>query len=290
MAKHIKWNDVLYIAMFNTVMKLSLSSILKLESNLPYLRFSLLVLSTIFILIGGNLAIVFFNKNEKLISKKILLVSYLSLFFIANILGFYIKVTTNYNSYFITTLFFTLFVFFYSEFSFKKTFLNNIIEAFLITFAIILVWWFDPIYDTENHWKSIESFDLVVVVFVSLTFIANLVKNTLVDFSTLEADKRKGFKTLPIALGEKKAKKVLLFTSVLIIIVLTIVSVFFVKSIAFSIILLSVTLLPTYFIYLKLIKINHKKGYLQLIKLYYIVIFLGMISIPIISLVLKEVL
>lgn len=285
--KQINWKDILYVSLFNSLMKISLLSILNLGSNLPKKYFFLLVLSTIFILIGGNLAKVFFDVKEKTIPKNILLLSYIVFFFLANIISFYVRVKTEYNSYFLFVLLFTLFIFFYSEFSFKKSFLNNIIEAFLITFAIIIVWWFDPTLNVQNHWKNVDRIELVTILFVALTFIANLVKNILKDFTTIKEDKASGFRTLPVALGEKQAKKFLLNFTLILLLILSIISIFFIRSVWFGIVLFTFSVIPTYFFHKKLSFVNSREGYLQVFRMYYAVIFLGMIVIPLVSITLK---
>lgn len=286
----INWKDCLYVGLFNISMKFNLLSILKLDSNLPNYYFILLVFSTTLILAGGNFVRAFFDAKETSIPQKTLLISYLTLFLVANLISFYVRIKINYDLYFIFMLLFTLFVFLYSaEYSFKKTFLNNIVEAFLITFSIILVWWFDPILSSKNHWKSVDEFELVVILFVSLTFIANLVKNLLVDFSTMKTDSLKGLKTLPLVLGEQQAKKFILYVTILIIAVLAYISFFIVKSMVFGFFLLIFVSFPTYYFYKRLVKIKSEKGYLKIITEYYWVTFTGMALIPVISIFLTDI-
>lgn len=287
--QQIKWQDVLYISLFNILMKLNLLSALQLQSNLPNFYFFLLAFSLILILIGGNLAKVFFDEEETTIPKKILFLLYIFLFAVANGINFYVSISLRYSTQFTFIVFFTLFVFFYSERSLKKSFLNNIIEAFLTTFAIILVWWFDPVLNSENHWKKIEQFELVVILFVSLTFIANLVKNILQDFTSITTDKSKNFKTLPVVLNEKESKKFILYATIIVMIALSIISFFYVESFLFGFVLLTLTGIPTFFLYNKLIKAKSKEDYKKLIKIYYVVIFAGMAVIPIASLIFKNI-
>lgn len=286
--KYIKWIDILYVILLNSLVKMSFLPALNLKSNLTNYSFFELITATSFILIGGDLTIAFFKRKEKNGLKKQILTAYILSFLTANILGFYVKLDTNDDLHFIFMILFTLFVFFYAKNSYEKSFLNNIIDAFLITFTIILIWGFDPSNDLKTHWKNVANFDFIIIVAIVLVFLFNLIKNILLDFTTIENDKKNKFKTLPIVLGEKRAKIFILRTALLVLISLLIISSFFENNLIISVVLAIVTLPPTVFLYTKLLKTHTKKEYWEVFKIFYSMIFFGVILIPLISYLLNS--
>lgn len=281
--KYVKWVDVLYVVLLNSLVKLSFLPALKLKSNLTNYSFFELIVATCLILVGGNWAIAFFKRKEKNGLKKQIRIAYILSFFTANVLGFYVKQETGIELHFIFMILFTLFVFFYAKNGYEKSFLNNIIDAFLITFSIILIWGFDPPNNLEIHWKNVPNFDFIIIVTIVLIFLFNLIKNILLDFTTIEEDKKNKLKTLPIVLGERKTKNFILRTALLVLILLLIISFFFEDNLLLSIVLAIVTLPPTLFLYFKLLKTHTKKEYSEVFSIFYSMIVFGVVLIPLIS-------
>jgi len=143
------------------------------------------------------------NRPEKTIIEQELAVNKkLYLYFLFNFLAVIIAGFISWRA----ALFFSSYIFLIWLYSHKivhYALVSNIMSSILSIF---------PFFGIFLYFKKFEPFIFVLAVFL---FLLLFVKDLLKDFITIKGDFAQGNKSLPIILGEKKAKKILLWVSLL---------------------------------------------------------------------------
>ena len=192
------------------------------------LNFLLLVLSVVLIAGAGNIINDYFdvkadrvNKPERLIVDKFIKRRWAIMFnWIFNALGFLIALylSIHYGNWFIVIIaFLTInFLWFYSAIYKRKLFVGNILVALMVgivpLYVMIYNFPFDGyalnIQDTQKlgNWFIFE----VIFIIAIIAFVINLMREIIKDIADIRGDMHLSAKTVPIALGIKRTKLILL--------------------------------------------------------------------------------
>lgn len=278
---------------------------------LPYnlnLNFFLLVTAVLLIAGAGNIINDYFdvkadrvNKPERLIVGKHIKRRWAIMFnWIFNAIGMLISIYLSYfyDNWFICLIaFLTInFLWFYSSFYKRKLFVGNILVALMVGIVPLYVMIYNypldgyaiNIQDTQKlgNWFIFE----VIFIISIIAFVINLMREIIKDIADIRGDMHLAAKTVPIALGIKRTKLILL---VITIPLLTLMAFYiyniqfynitnpnaFVSSnlVVFNI-LISSSMLLCMFAYILLISANRRKIYLMASNLLKLAMLLGLIS------------
>jgi len=248
------------------------------------------------------------NDKKLIIGKNISKKSALNWYYILNLLSIIIIV---YVSYFIgkitLALIFILTIimlWFYSK-SLKSTFLlGNLLVSGIIALSITNIYFFDilPVYNLNPSSGIILK---VIIVFSLFAFITNLKREIIKDVIDINGDRSIDANTLPIKLGVKSTKKIIIFLNTVLILIISFWQYFqysvnktffdlssFGKDInqiviwgtdSFSIFyVFSIQILLFIFLFLCL-SANIKKDYIKLSQIAKIIMMIGILAIPIFS-------
>lgn len=99
----------------------------------------------------------------------------------------------------------------FSKHTEKNSFLSHLIKSFLLPFTILCVWAIDtPINLTTNQWNIFFKLQFITMAYLLLSFISTLIEETIKGITTINEDNLNKRKTIPILLGRKRAKSVIL--------------------------------------------------------------------------------
>lgn len=282
----IQWKRLLYFSFVLFLFKYCFLYGYGFKTSLTFLDLSILTCSFSLLFAAGYLFNYRLTKNEKKnkfpveTAKKLAL----SLSFISLALGVYvsIKIEKPLHSFIFAFGIFLTFV--YSKTITKKSFLNNLIQSFLIPFAIICLWWFDtPINLKSAQWDLFYKLELTTIIYAFVSFLSNLVRVLVIDIKDIDKDHYHKHQTIPILLGRKRAKSVVLAISIFICFFVFSLAILLthIKFISLTIIILA-TIPELYFIY-QLLKTKSKSDYKKLYKTTNIVYLLGVLTIPVVA-------
>ena len=248
------------------------------------------------------------NDKKLIIGKNISKKSALNWYYILNLLSIIIIV---YVSYFIgkitLALIFILTIimlWFYSK-SLKSTFLlGNLLVSGIIALSITNIYFFDilPVYNLNPSSGIILK---IIIVFSLFAFITNLKREIIKDVIDINGDRSIDANTLPIKLGVKSTKKIIIFLNTVLILIISFWQYFqysvnktffdlssFGEDInqiviwgtdSFSIFyVFSIQILLFIFLFLCL-SANIKKDYIKLSQIAKIIMMIGILAIPIFS-------
>lgn len=189
-----------------------------------FLNFSILVMVTVLITIGGYVINDYFdvkidqiNKPEKqvvtkIISPKRAIKLHLILNGIAIILGFYLSFRVKTLSFGLLFPFIIVLLWFYSA-KYKSLFLwGNLIVALLSSFVVLIVWLFEFFMlrmDADNFSNLVGNFPWVTrlfLVYALFSFLITLIREIIKDIEDWKGDKTFGCRTLPLVIGLSRTK------------------------------------------------------------------------------------
>ncbi|WKD86714.1 hypothetical protein KCTC32516_02090 [Polaribacter huanghezhanensis] len=202
-------------------------------SAASYIQFIVLAISTLFITAGGyiindvfDVAADKINKPTKVfietaISKKNALLFYIILTVLGLILGVYAAYANGniiYSLFFIGT---STLLYWYSKSLKRIAIIGNIITAFLVALTIFIVYIFniDNTKTASNLLEAIANFftsistTSVVFVYIIFAFFMTLIREIIKDIEDMKGDYVLKMRTLPILIGIRRTKNVVLFIS-----------------------------------------------------------------------------
>ncbi len=281
----IKWKRLLYFSFVLFLFKFCFLYGYGFKTALTFFDLGILTISFSSLFASGHLINYSYRKhiNKVFPPKKSKTLSYI-LMGVGLILGIFLSFKINKPLYSLIFIFLAFIEYLYSYKFFKKNFFNNLFKSFLIPFAIICVWWFDaPLNLSSSQWDLFFQLQLTTIIYVIISFLSNLVKDLVTDIKNIDVDNFKSHETIPILLGRKRAKMIVLFVSIFIcVFVFTLALVFKDNKYIFITILIFGTIPELYFIY-RLLNSSTPKEYESLHKVVNIVYFIGILSIPIIA-------
>ena len=224
-----RWKNLLMLILTQLLLKFVLFQNFDLNLTLHIAHFFLLTTATIFISIAGyiindihDVETDLINKPNKVyVGEKISLKKANNLFVFFNsvglIIGFYLSIHINKPSFFTIFILTSLLLYRYAIALKKKLLVGNFIISILVFFSILLVAIFDivPATNSYNIAQQKQVFNLVFIIgcfSFFLTFLREIVK----DLEDIKGDLKINANTIPIAIGIKKTKNIVLTLSLLI--------------------------------------------------------------------------
>jgi 4-hydroxybenzoate polyprenyltransferase len=292
----IRWKNLLLITYVLFLIKFLLFPSLNTVTNLNTFQFLLLWLSIIFITTAGYIindikdfktdAI---NKPKSLIINKTLSIEkakrwYFFINTIGIIFGIIFSFQTKNPTVALIFIFTSLLLNWYSNYLKSKPLVGNILVSFLVAFSFVLL----AILDINYSIKSLAQNFVVMVIYGLgiVAFFITLIREIVKDIEDIKGDNLLNMKTLPIILGIDRTKKIAVYISVILILFLIyIVSNISNNYIWLNIYLIVTCILPLLYISIKLWKIKSYKKINKLSTLLKLIMFFGVNSILIISLI-----
>ncbi len=289
----IRWKNILLLVLIQVLIKYVLFSKFDTSTYLDNVHFFILVLSTIFIAASGyiindiyDIKADIINKPEKVfVGNKISLKKANNLYFILNIIGLLLGLYLSYYiqniSFFIIYIVISFLLYRYAIYLKKKPLIGNIIVSFLIFLSIVIVAVFDLVPATNEYNQDEQSIVfLLLVKIASFAFMLTLLREMVKDIEDIEGDKKINANTIPIALGTEKAKKIILFTTIVTIlgVVYFASTYFYINKLIFYYLLFFVALPLLYFL-IKIRTAKTKTNYHKLSNLLKIIMLFGILTI-----------
>ncbi|PHR74545.1 MAG: prenyltransferase [Lutibacter sp.] len=298
----IRWKNLLLIALMQILIEFYFLNGFDFQTLLSDSSFYLLVFPTITITASGyiindiiDLKIDAINKPSKVIvGNKISILNakkcYILLTSIGILAGIYVSFKI--GKPFLSLLFIGVssLLFIYSKFLKGKVLIGNIIVSLLLAFSILILLIFDiPIEMNSKQWDIYLKIKFTIVIYAVFAFLLNFTREIIKDIEDVDGDYSECLKTLPIVFGRKVARNFAIFISVISIylLIFTTASLIEIKTIGFLYIFVFVFSPLLYFI-VRLWNAKTKKQYSFLSNLLKIIILFGILSIPIISNLLKN--
>ena len=282
----IRWKNLLLLIYMQILLKFSLFSSLEITTNLSVFQFVILLFSLILITAAGYVINDIFDLKSDLINKpqKVIVTTYFSvessqhLYLIVNTLGIVLGIGLSlsiqkptYSFIFIGA---SLLLYFYSKTLKSKPLIGNIAVSFLIAFSIITLCLFDLNFEIQS-----ENQHLVIYVIMLLSvfaFLINLVREIVKDIVDVNGDYSLKMNTLPILLGVARTKKIVAFLCILPLGLLLFIVVKFASIYKFLVLyLLLFTLVPLFYVAIKLLSAKTKKDFNKLSFFLKLIMFLG---------------
>ena len=289
----IKWKKLVHVVVVQFLFKYCFLYGYGFKTKLSFVDLGVLSLSTITIIASGYLLGYYLrNRTSKRLvfsSKDALMLSLI--FGVTGLgLGIYLSIYIEKPFYSIIQILSLAGLILFFNIVRKKTFFSNISEGILKVLCVLIVWWFDyPIKLNSAQANTFFFLQLLTIFYLSYSFLGNIVREVLLDIVKIDSHYIKKYKTLPIVLGRKRAKSVIVTISVFILFATIAFLVLYVKDdFIFGVIFLFNTVPQLWFIK-QLMGVNTSKEYQKFIKISNLVYLLAVISIPIIAIYLKYV-
>ncbi len=199
---------------------------------LDHFQFGLLVFATLCIAAGGNiindiydLEIDRINKPEKVIvGRKISEEAANYLFIVFNVLGvcagFYLANNVGRSGFFALFILTSALLYLYSTYLKGILIIGNLVVSILVAFSILIVGIFDLIPSMlENELELKIRLFKVILHYALFALLINFIRELVKDLQDINGDKNGGMKTLPIAIGRKRATFVTFILGVLMVLI-----------------------------------------------------------------------
>jgi len=282
----IQWKKIIYFVFILFLFKFCFLYGYGFKTTLSFFDLGLLSIASALLLASGYITSFIIRKQHKktrLNLKKIKKLSFL-LTFIGVLAGILLsfKIERPFNG--ILFIICPIIVHFYIKSNIKKTFISNIVTAFLKPFALLTLLWFDcPIDLTHDQWTLFYNLQLITIAYIIISFFSNIVIEIIFDLININEDNQNKQNTLPILLGRKRARNISLLLSIICCFFLfSIALAFYDSTFIFATLMLLGIIPDLYFIYY-LMKASEVKDYQKLIKISYFNFFLALLSIPLIA-------
>ncbi len=229
-----RWKNVLMILLIQFLFKYVLFEKFDIQVSLDHIHFILLAISTAFVAIAGyiindvhDVKADIINKPEKLfVDKKITRLSAQNLFIAFNsvglVLGMYLSYHVGNTSFFIIYVLTSLLLYKYAKQLKKKFLLGNLIVSSIVFFCILMVAVFDVAPATNQYnLESQRAVLNIVLLFGGFGFILTFLREVVKDMEDIEGDKAIEARSIPIILGQRSAKIILITLSLLLIVAMS---------------------------------------------------------------------
>ncbi|MCH3882057.1 MULTISPECIES: geranylgeranylglycerol-phosphate geranylgeranyltransferase [Tenacibaculum] len=296
--KLIRYKNLLMVLLTMVLTKYALIESFVSPSYLSNFKFVLLTISVLCITAGGYIINDIFdietdkiNKPNKVfidvtISKSNAWRFYLVFTFWGIIIGKYLSVTLLDIKYSLIFVICSILLFIYSYFFKRVSLIGNLIISFLISLSILLVYEFHYKLALINENFTSLLLQNIIFSYIIFSFFTTLVREIIKDIEDINGDLKINAKTLPIVIGRKRANRVALgFSVLLLLFLIVLIREFIIEEpvfLAYSIVFL---LIPIgNFIY-KLYDAKTKKDYSYLSKLMKLIMFFGILSMLLFKLI-----
>ncbi|MCK5638889.1 MAG: geranylgeranylglycerol-phosphate geranylgeranyltransferase [Flavobacteriaceae bacterium] len=288
-----RWKNLLIIILIQFLLKFVLFQNFNLSSSLNNLHFFLLTLSTICIAIAGYIindindvrADQINKPNKVFVGNKISFSKANNLFLILNsiglLIGFYLTIYINKNSFFIIYIIASLLLYRYAVDLKKRLIISNLTVSFIVFLSIIIVAVFDlvPATNSFNNQSQIKVFNIVLVI-SAFAFFLTLLREIVKDLEDIEGDKKIRARTLPIVYGEKKTKIILVILGTIPLLGIIYSAFYYYKTNPYlTYYLITLVSLPLLYFLVRIFYSNTKKAYHKLSGLLKIIMLLGILTV-----------
>ncbi|WP_084158113.1 geranylgeranylglycerol-phosphate geranylgeranyltransferase [Gaetbulibacter saemankumensis] len=289
----IRWKNLLMIAVMQWLVKFSLLTPMGITGSLTPFEFILLMLATVSIAAAGNIINDVYDVETDVINKPNILIigksisekTAYNLFIICNVfgvgLGYYLSHTINRSGFFTIFVFTSALLYIYSTFLKRLPLIGNIIISALVALSILIVGVFEllPLVDSYNQSVLLAVFKIILN-FSVFAFSINLIREISKDLEDIQGDQKTNMNTLPIAIGVKKTKVILILISAIVCIGISnfVIEALY-KYLEVVLYFLLLIIGPLLLIIIKMIYAQNKEDYSLISKYLKWVMLLGMLSL-----------
>ncbi|WP_308992229.1 geranylgeranylglycerol-phosphate geranylgeranyltransferase [Mariniflexile litorale] len=289
----IRWKNLLMIAIVQLLIKYALLEPFGVPTSLNTLGIVLLILATICIAAAGNIIndiydieTDFINKPDKIIvGKSISEKTAYNLFIIFNVvgvsIGFYLSHMVDRNAFFSLFVIISALLYVYATYLKQTLLIGNIVISVLVALSLIIVGIFELLPATISFNQQTQlTFFKIIFDYAVFAFIINLLREITKDLEDINGDYKAGMNTLPIAIGTKRATKVLFTLSFvpLFIVGSYVVNSLYKNQIAVLYFLIFI-IAPLIYITIKLFNASTKKDFHHISNMLKLVMLFGMLSL-----------
>ncbi len=218
--KLIRYQNLLLLAFMQLVFRYGFLKLQKIDLALTHFQYGLLVLSTVLIAAGGYVINDIFdqetddhNKPTKRIvgnhiSEAKAYNLYTGLTITGVIIGFILSNQIYRSGFFTIFIFIAALLYFYATSLKQMLLLGNIAVAFLLSFSVLIIAFFDIFPATADDNRPIMSVMFGILKdYAIFAFIINFIREIVKDCEDIKGDSEQEMKTLPIVLGISKTTK-----------------------------------------------------------------------------------
>lgn len=292
----IRWKNLLLITYVFFLIKFLLFSSLNVVTNLNTTQFLLFWLSIILITAAGYIINDIYDIDTDLINKpdSIIIGKFLSvknakkLYFFINtsgiLLGAILALTIKKPPVIFIFIVTSLLLNWYSKYLKSKPFIGNFLVAFLIAFSMLLI----VILDINHQIKGLNQYFAIIIIYTLsiFSFFINLTREIVKDIEDIKGDYKLNMRTLPIIFGIPRIQKsISIFILIPVFLLLLIILNLDIYYLNLTIYLVITCITPLIYISFKLWKLKSYKKIHNISVFLKIIMFLGINSIIIISLI-----
>jgi 4-hydroxybenzoate polyprenyltransferase len=289
----IRWKNLLLIALVQLLVKYALLEPFGIQTSLNTLGISLLILATICIAAAGyiindinDIETDLVNKPDKVIVGKFISEKMAYNLFIAfNLvgvgIGFYLSNTVNRAPFFSIFVIISVLLYIYATYLKRTLLIGNIIISLLVALSIIIVGVFELLPAITSQNQQIQfTFFKIIFDYALFAFSINLLREIAKDIEDIDGDYKAGMNTLPIVIGRKRAKNVLVILNFipLLALIFYVTSDLYKQPISVGYFLLFV-IAPLLYTCIKTFNAETKKDFHHLSSMYKLVMLFGMLSL-----------
>jgi 4-hydroxybenzoate polyprenyltransferase len=288
--KLVRYKNLILIAYLLLLIHFIFLPSFNVQTKLSLLQFVCLIFSILFITAAGYIINDIFdvkadliNKPKKVIVSKKLAVGKAKVFYknsnsIGLIFGIFVSISTQNPSYSFIFISTAVLLYWYSKYVKKKPLVGNILVAFLSAIIIPLL----LIFDIENFNFSEPQIILTLVTFFA--FIVSLIRELIKDIEDINGDKKLVIKTLPIIIGRKRTKTLVVYLIFTCIILIAYLSITYSKVYKYTMLyLILAVFIPLAIMAIKLINLKTYKQIHRYSTAIKIIMFLGINSLLILA-------
>jgi 4-hydroxybenzoate polyprenyltransferase len=267
-----------------------------INAGMPDILFLLLVMATLLITAAGYAINDYFDLRVDRINKpdKIILGKYISrrkailLHSFFNLAGFLTGalVSVIIGKWYLSFIFLIIpsLLWLYSL-RYKQRFLTgNILVSFMSAFVVVIVWVYEfSALNITQVSPAITTINIFVGIYAFFAFLTTLAREILKDIEDLKGDTKTGCRTLPIIMGIRKSKGVVISLQIIIILFLTAIQILTLRlelDFLFAYILLTVQF-PVLFLINRIINAQDKQDYHYLSRFSKFTMIAGVLSMPV---------
>lgn len=287
----IRYKNLLMVLLTMVLTKYALVECFLIDTNFSDTNFVVLTLAVLLITSGGYIINDLYdiqsdriNKPSKMyipysISKKSAWTLYILMTTSGLLLGMGVSYYKEINYVSIFFVVPALLLFIYSA-SFKKLpLIGNLLIAFLVALPIFLVFKFEEVSIVTKDSHRNSSLSKIVILYMLFAFLTTFIREIVKDLQDFKGDFAAKLKTMPILLGVKMSKNIVLFLAFLLIFSFVLLFVQFLNSQAYYLLfsLVIVSSLSIYFVY-KIHDATTNKEFHYLSSLMKVVMLTGILS------------
>lgn len=298
----IRWKNLLMIALVQLLIKYALFDPFNADITLNWFGITLLITSTLCLAAAGNIINDIYDVETDLINrpKKVIIGKKVSektaynLFIVFNVIGiligFYLSHLIGRSGFFALFVIISALLYVYATYLKRTLLIGNIVVSILVAMSILIVGLFEllPAITPQNQPTQLFFFKILLD-YAMFAFFINLVREITKDMEDVDGDYKAGMNTLPIAIGRKRASKILFALTLLPLfgVVYYVMTYMYKQPYSIGYFLIFVVA-PLVYITIKSFSAKTKKDYHHMSTILKLVMLFGMLSLLLYAFILKE--